>query len=511
MTTKKPMRVRREVLLGAGGALVAAVGWAQGASQPASALQTRLAATLLVSDNLSGGVEAPDGGALLTVSPGVRLGVRRSEFDVSLDYGLNLMTPWRLRQTLPERMTHQLDARTRWHQDSAGLEIQGTAGIRQQALSAFGPQSVGVGRSATPFNQSQVYSASLLPAWTFSLGSLGDVRLDHRTTATNTKDSVVGDAVSQESGFALGNSRSPRLGWQVRVSQATQRPQQGLRTQTDRASLSANWRPDTDWQFHAQLGRERSNVRRLGVERGATYGLGANWSPTPRTMVSAKWDHRVFGRTYSLALNQRFRRATISLSESRGLTEPGVLGAVAARTHYELLFAQLAAEEPDPLRRDLLVRQRLEQLGLAPDAIASNGIVSSRPTLTRQRVLAGTWLTPRTSWTLSLSDSLSTRFSQAADGLDDFSLSSYVRLRGLSLGSTYRFSPTNNVGLAFQWQRNEGDRAALATQSRAASLNWTARLGARQQLSVVLRHSEFESPPRPQEDNTLVLSYLMQF
>lgn len=512
MATKKPMRSRVEAIAGVCGLIVAAGAGAQGTGAPGGALQARISTSLYVSDNLASLAATQDRGALLTITPGVRLAVRQPELDAAVDYGLNLLVPWRISDAPPDRVTHQLDARGRWHVDSAGVELIGQAGIRQQSLSAFGPQaSLGIEQSARPLNQNEVYSVSIAPRWVLRLGAGSEFRVDHRTAASNTKGSVIGDVVAQESGLSIGSRDGVRLGWQARVSTVAQRPKAGPSSQTDRAILTAVWRPDTDWLLTSYAGRERSDLRRLGFESGPTYGLSATWSPSPRTMLRAAAEERVIGRTHSLVLSQRFRRATLSVSQTRGVSEPGVLGAVGSRTHYDLLFAQLALEEPDPVRRDLLVRQRLEQLGLNPNAQANNGLLSSRPTLTRQRVLAGTWVTPRSSWTLSATDSLNTRFAPTVDVLDDFALSSQVRLRGLSVASTYRFSPTNSVGANLQWQRNEGDRASLATELRAATVTWSARLGARQQVNAMFRHAEFDSATRPYNENALMLSYLVQF
>lgn len=511
MGMKKPMRRPLEILVGVVGLVLPCAVGAQGTGSSPSSLQARIATSLYVSDNLASLSGVTDRGALLTVTPGVRLALRQPEVDASVDYGLNLLVPWRIRDKPPDRITHQLDARGRWHLDAAGLEISGMAGIRQQTLSAFGPQAVGAERLARPMNQNEVYSASFSPRWTLRLGAGAELRLDHRTSATNTKNSMVGDSLVQESGIGIGSRVNTRLSWQAKVSQTTQRPEVGPRTRTERAVVSGTWQPDADWQLRSQLGRERSDVRRVGVETGTTYGLGFSWSPSSRTAFSASTEQRVYGRSYSLTMNQRFRRATVTLSESRGVTEPGIVGSVGTRTHYDLLFAQLATEEPDPVRRDVLVRQRLEQLGLSPDAVASNGLLSSRPTLTRQRVLAGTWVTPRSSWTLSASDSVSTRFSPAVDVLDDFALSSQVHMRGMNFSNTYRFSPTNNLGFSLQWQRNRGDQASLANELRAATLTWGARMGARQQVNLMVRHAEFDSAVRPYDENALMLSYLVQF
>lgn len=487
------------------------IGPAWGQAGPGTALQARVGASLQVSDNLSSQQDVKDRGAMLVLTPGFNYARRTAALQASVDYGLSLLVPWRVADQ-PDAVQQQLNARVRLSPLGSGLALDGSATIGQQSLSAFGQQRpAGVGAFAGTENQREVYSLNLSPSWQARVGSFADFFVSHRSAITNTKDSLVGDATTQESTVALNGLRRGAFAWGLRGSRSTLKPKAGLRGLTDSALVYVNWSPDADWQLNANAGKERSNLRQQGRESGPSHGLGLTWTPSPRTQVQAQFDDRVFGRTHRLALNHRMARANFSLSESRTVSEPGVFGSIGQRTHYELLFAQLAAVEPDPLRRDALVRQQLLALGLDPNGIATSGLISSRPALTRQQVFSGAWNTPRSSWTLALSRSDSRRFGAALDGLEDLAQSSRVVLSTAGLSAAYRFSALSSLTLSLQVQRNEGDSDLLRNDLQSGVLTWTTRIDRRQQFNASLRHSESDSAQRSLSENALVLGYQYQF
>lgn len=484
---------------------------AWGQAGPASALQARIGTSLQVSDNLSAQQEVKDRGALVAVTPGFSYARRTAAVQASVDYALSLSAPWRVADQ-PDSVQHQLSARARFSPQGSGLALDGSATIGQQSLSAFGLQRpAGIGAFAGTENQREVYALSLSPSWQTRVGNVANFVVTHRSSITNTKDSLVGDATTQESTVALNGLNRGAFGWGLRGSRSTIKPKSGLRGLTESALAFLTWSPDADWQVSVNAGKERSNLRQSGRESGPGAGVGLTWTPSPRTQLQAQVDDRAFGRTHRLALNHRRARANFSLSESRTLSEPGAFGSIGQRTHYELLFAQLASVEPDPLRRDQLVRQQLMALGLDPNGVATSGLISSRPALTRQQVFSGAWNTARSTWSVALSRSDSRRFGPAVQGFEDFAQSDQVLLTSANLSAGYRVSALSSLNLTVQVQRNEGDTDSLRSDVQSGVLTWTTRIDRRQQFTASLRHSESETAQRILNENALVLSYQYQF
>lgn len=506
------MRVRTESL--AWLFVMAAVAPAWGQGSPANLLRARLGATVLVSDNLGPtATGAADRGAVLTLTPGLSLARRSAQTQLNVDYGLSLLAPWRVADQ-PEHVQHSLTSRARFENAASGLAVDAQASISQQALSAFGVQRAsGTARPPTAGteNQRELFSANLSPKWTARVAGLALLQASHQWTSTNTRNSTLGDANAQLSSVALSSLSLGRLTLGARASRQRTQPKLSRRSAVDSASATIGWQPDIDWRISGNVGRERTDLRSVQAESGTIYGLGVTWVPTPRTVVDVGADRRVFADTHRLTITHRLPRATISLSESRNLSEPGVLGSIGARTHYDLLFAQLASAEPDPLKRDLLVRQQLLVLGLDPNGIASNGTISQRAALTQLTALSTTVQTQRSTWTLAASQSRSTSFSPTLDGFDDFARSRLIRLRSLSLTGSYRLTPVSSASASWSLQRNEGDTAALRTELQSLVFTWSTRLARNQQLSLNARHTEFDSPLQPYDENAVVLSYQIQF
>ena len=136
---------------------------------------------------------------------------------------------------------------------------------------------------------------------------------------------------------------------------------------------------------------------------------------------------------------------------------------------------------------------------------------AQRAALTQLTALSTTVQTQRSTWTLAASQSRSTSFSPTLDGFDDFARSRLIRLRSLSLTGSYRLTPVSSASASWSLQRNEGDTAALRTELQSLVFTWSTRLARNQQLSLNARHTEFDSPLQPYDENAVVLSYQIQF
>lgn len=493
-------------------------------------LSTSLGSTLLVSDNLVGArsvvAGAPfqqDGGALLTVSPGIVYRRDAEGLRLNLDYRLNLQESWRLMQG-PRAATNNLQSSLNWQSDNEAFRLQASAGIGQQRQSAFGVQRVddrGLGLG----NQGELYQLSLSPSATLRLGGVARAEFSHRASVSNQKNSVLGDTRSHSTEVAV-RTEGGRSTVGLVLSSARSDPKQGLASRTERALVDTRWKPDVDWQFGAYAGRERSNVAAFGTTLGAgtatstvlrsgsTVGGSVLWSPGPRTRVSLQADDRVFGRTYAWSAEHRLARSSVRFGQSRSLTEPGLVGGAGSGTQYDLLFTQYASVEPDPVKRDALVRQTLDQQGLALDAPARTGLLSNRSTLSQQSSLGASWQTQRTTWLASVTRTHSRALATnvpAGSVPDDFTLSNQVLQSSASLSTAYRLTPSSGLNAVVTWQRSQGDLAGLSTDLKSLTLGWSVRLGARQTLSLNARHARFSSARFPYDENAVQFSFQQQF
>lgn len=470
----------------------------------------RLGATLYGSDNFGAANDVKDGGLLVTVSPGLTWTFGGASARGLVDYSLNLQKPWRLARE-PRSSYQTLRSNFTLAPAAGPWRLDGLASIGQQAQSAFDQQrGADRGSGNAYLNRNETATASLSPSVRFRLG--GSLVLDaaHGVSATNVRNSSIGDTVNQQSSLGLSGGAGGRWNWSARVISSSNDPKVGVKSSSDRALLAVGWVPDPDWQFGLNAGEERSNFASRTSQTGAVYGGNVLWSPGPRTRISLNGDHRVFGNTYALSLEQRFRRLSLRLSQSRSVNNPGVV-AVGARSNFDVLFAQCAALEANPARCDELVRQELQRRGLDPDGTATPGFVSSSNSLVEQSSLSGTWQTVRTTWVMNATRSKSTALQSLVVANDDFSRSNVVRQDGLGLSAAYRFSPNSGLTANLNWLHSEGDAGSFASTLKTYSLSWNARLGPRQQLSATLRHSDFEAVLRPYTENAVQLTFTQTF
>ena len=121
----------------------------------------------------------------------------------------------------------------------------------------------------------------------------------------------------------------------------------------------------------------------------ATYGAGAVWTPSPRTSLTANFDERSFGRTHNLSFEHRTALTTWRISDSRSVsTVNGENGAGSRGTAYNLLFAQFASIEPDPVKRTDLVNSALLRSGINPTAGSDRHLISCTGARQPDRVAA---------------------------------------------------------------------------------------------------------------------------
>jgi uncharacterized protein (PEP-CTERM system associated) len=468
-------------------------------------------ASLTVSDNISAqpSAEGRDAGAMLRVGPGVRWVHQGGGLQWQLDYSLQTQR-YAKTAALGKPFQNNLRGNARIDLGSPAVTLDGQASIVQRTRSAFEAQRT-LGESVVG-EATEVASLSLGPTARLRLGDGWRLTAKQTSNLTRARGTNVGDARGSNAQVLVEPGPQRRLGLGGSLSHQFSRPTEGRGTESTVGTLNLTWRPDVDWTVVGRGGRERSNWQSLNAQTGSTYGLEATWQPTPRTRVLINGDHRLLGDLHTLSLEHRFARAVVRLSDSRTVNQAGVVGAASGQTNYDLFFAQFATVEPDPLERDRLVRQRLAELGLAPDALVANGFLSSQPSVSRTRLLGVTYQQPRTLWTLNLTQTRTSRLFAGGLGSEDLGNSAFVNSRAAQASWTYRLTPGSAVRAQASWQRNAGENAALQrNELRTVVLGWAQRPNRDTQVALGLRHSEFESPTRPFVENALVLNVEQRF
>lgn len=447
--------------------------------------------------------------AITQLSAGVSAISRRAGLQGSLDYQLTGSVY--ARETSANNVSNALRSTLRAELIDNFLSVDASASISQQAISAFGVQTADPTRDTN--NRTEVRSYSVSPAIQTRVGRWGQfqARYTHARTESSATQAA-GDAGSDSLVLSLGGSAGPTIGWGLTGQRARSDFEAGRSSTTDTLTASLSYRPNPDLMFSGRGGRERSDLTTNTATNSTTWGVGVDWTPTPRSRVSLKRDHRFFGDTHSVAIEHRMQRVNFRFTSSRDLsTAAPSFVPTGAATLFQLRMAELAAQYPDPLERERVVRAELASLGRNPNQQIQFGVITSDVTLVNRQDLAMAWQGLRSSATLTIFRSETRSLNDVPQTTGDLARGGLIRQSGINLSLGHRLTPSSSLSLSIDQQRNRGTAGQGATDLLSINLNWSAQLGRRSSVSLAARHANFDSPTSPYVENAVIATYGYRF
>jgi len=392
--------------------------------------------------------------------------------------------------------------------DQGFVDLRGS--YRQQVVSAFGSQSAEPGLNDS--NRSDVGSLAISPHVRGRLGSVAryEARLSFETTRAKGTSSADVDNSAASLHFD-NNTGASVLGWSADATHTISDFRAGRRTFDSRVRAGVNYLVSRELKVGVSAGRERTDLLVLGGESNPTWGVQADWTPTERTELSANVEKRFFGNSHAFRFSHRTPATVWALSDSRDISTSSSQGTASFGSAYDLFFRQLESAEPDPVRRDQLVRTLLLVNGIDPNAVIVGGFLASAATLERAQVASVALVGARNTVTLQFSGLRSERADKLTTVLDDLSNAREIRQRGLSLSWAHRLTPLSSINVTGAYQRSEGDTSSQETTLKSITATWTSPLGARSTVSAGARHSEFESATTPYDENALFAAIRVSF
>lgn len=480
-----------------------------------SPIKPRLGVSQTFTDNLRLNDSGKDAALITTVSPGISIVKNSGSLRGSLDYSLNGITY--LKTSYGTRVQNSLSANGQAEIVPRTLYVDAQANIGQQSTSAFGVQSaptLGSQGSVSALdnpNSRETGTLTVSPLLRGQLGGLANVDLRGNFAMTEARGSAVGDSHASGGTLRVSQLTPGILSWYLQATTQKVRPKTAQSNRNSSAVVGLNYEPDPDWTFSANVGQERNDYRsRLGTsENGLTGGLTAQWTPTPRTRVSGDYQRHSYGNSHGLTFEHRMRNSVWRLADTRTVTLGNSGAAGGIRTNYDLYSLLFASLEPDPVKRDALVRAALLSLGLAPDAPAAVGFLSTGPSQLRNQLLSFTLQGVRANITANVSRSVTTRL---GSGLNqgDLASNALIEQRSYSLSGSYQLSPVSGLSLTASRQESIGDAATRRTQLTSLFANWNVRLGGRLSAQLGARHSRFEGTT-PYTENAAYANITQQF
>ena len=486
-----------------------------GAPAAGSSIQPRIGFSQAFTDNLRLSEHDKDAAFITTVSPGISIVRNSGSLRGSLDYSLSGVAYIKSNQgsqvqnTLSATGQAEIVPRTFYVDMQANIGQQNASAFGLQAAPTLGSQSQ-VAALDNP-NRRETGTLSVSPLLHGQLGGLASIDLRGNLSVTEVRGSGLGDSRGTGGTLRLTQLTPGLLSWYALVSTQQTRPWGARSNRTSSATAGLNYRPDPDWNFTANVGRERNDYLSGSgsAQDGFTGGLTADWTPTPRTRVSGSYQRHQYGNSNGLNLEHRMVHAVVRYSDSRTVTlgNTGATGGV--RTVYDLLFLMYASQEPDPIKRDALVRGILLAQGISPDAPLSTGFLSTGPSQLHNQMLSFTLQGIRSNLTANISRAITTRL---GDNLNQGDLASNAQIeqRSYSLTGSYQLTPVSSLSFTASRQESIGDPNTPRTQLTSLAGNWTGRLGTRITILLGARHSRFESVT-PYSENAAYANLTQQF
>ncbi|MBV8034004.1 MAG: TIGR03016 family PEP-CTERM system-associated outer membrane protein [Pelomonas sp.] len=514
MTRRRPESRRRLPLALAVFAMAAQAQQGEGAAPSGGSIRPRIAISQGWTDNLRLSETNRDAALITTVSPGISIVRNTGALRGSLDYSLNGIAY--LKTNYGSQLQNSLTANGQAEIIPRTFFVEAQASIGQQNASAFGLQaaptlgSQGSVAALDNPNRRETGTLTVSPLLHGQLGGLASMDLRGNFSITEVRGSSLGDSRGRGGSLRIAQLNAGVLGWYLLASTQQVSSVGAASNRNSSAVAGLNYRPNLDWVFSANGGQERNDYLSGGgsAQSGFTGGVTAEWTPTPRTRVNGNWQSHNYGNSYGLSFEHRMRNSVWRVSDSRSvmLGNTGATGGV--RTNYDLFFQLYASLEPDPVKRDALVRADLQALGLSPDAPAATGFLSTGPSQLRTQMLSFTLQGVRSNVTATVSRSITSRL---GDNLNqgDLANNASIEQRSYALTGSYQLTPVTGLSLTASRQESVGDASRRAQlTSLICSLN--SRLGSRLSLLLGARHSRFVGVT-PYSENAAYATLTQQF
>jgi uncharacterized protein (PEP-CTERM system associated) len=496
---------------GALGALASGVVLAAGESGASSQDRTltfapSVSVTQVFTDNhlLS---EAGRSDAITRLNAGVGVRTRTAAVQGLLDY--NLVGAVYARHSDQNAVQNSLNANVLADLVENRLRLNASARISQGAVSAFGVQP-GSGSSANT-NSTEVRSLQVVPSLRGFLGPSVQYAASLSHAITDASGQTSGDSTSTTLNLRLEPRAAGRIGWSIDASHLTSDFKRGRATQSNRlfAGLRSNL-DELDLVVDARAGVEQSDLTSLQLQSAGTWGVGAVWTPSPRTRFSADLDQRAYGRSHSVSAEHRMARLSFRLRSARSLSTSGALTQGGQDVIYQLVALEFASIA-DPIQRDAAIRRRLVQLNLDPTRVLSAGFLSSAVTLQDTQEFSMVWSGPRDSLSASVSRSQTQRADTVSASADDLSQAGVVTLSNLSLSWSHRLTPGSSLALTLTALRGDGDTAAQSNRQTRMELAYSTSLTPESSATVSLRRGLYKTALQPYDESVLTASYGIRF
>jgi uncharacterized protein (PEP-CTERM system associated) len=374
--------------------------------------------------------------------------------------------------------------------------IDASASVSQTFLSPFAPQPANIGTITA--NRVETGTVTLSPYIRGVTDSGISYDLRNTNTWTDTSSSAT-DNVYFLGWTGHANQTRGVYSWGVdyeyqNTSYQTQNP---LTTQL--ARLRLGYQVDPELGLSLRFGYQTNNYF-VGQKENYIYGLGFNWTPSPRAQVSGYWEQQYFGGSYLLNASYRRRMTAFTLSASRyASTYPQLLFTLPPGSTASLLDAALTARIPDPTERQAAVNQFIQQTGLPPTLLTPYSYYTNSVALVQQATASLAFLGAHNSVILSVFYVDSQNIVQPGVALPTPLVNnSDFTSWGPSASFSHDLSPKSKLNLLATWIETKSNvQPFIESTSAYVRLSVSTQLGPKTNGTVGVYRNRFASSVAP--------------
>lgn len=461
-------------------------------------------ATLTDNVNLSATNKQSD--LIASIIPAIQMGGQSGRVKGYLDYELTASASARGAEI--SHLQNSLNARISAEAISNWLYVDASAQISQQYISPFGTQSSD--SSLVNSNRTETATFDISPYIRGQIAGVVNYRalVDYRYTNSGTSQ-------ASDSSTLLGNvhfdatTRWSNLGWLVDLLHREDNFSQGRDTTANIALGQLTYAVTPEFHVSLRANTESNNIITLQKQTYNGWGWGLDWAPSPRTHLFATEDQRFFGSSHAYGIDYRTPRSVWRISNTQGLsTGQRNSGRGTPGSAFDLLFAQFAAVEPDPVLREQLVNNFLQSNGIDPNALVSSSYLPSQIQEERRQEASVALMGIRSTVVFSLHQTYSRNLGVLSNPDNDFANGNLTRWRGAGVLWSHRLTPQSTINLNARANKTTGTQE---TTLWALYGMWSTQLSRRATASISLRHQNFSSSTAPYDESAVIANLSMTF
>ena len=464
-------------------------------------------ATLTDNANLSSTHQRSD--LIASITPAIQLGGQSGRVKGFLDYALTVSGS--AKGTDVDQLQNSLNAQGSAEAIENWLYVDASAQISQQYISPFGTQS-----SDPRLANSNRTETSTLSVSPYIRGQIaGEVNYQARVAYSYTNS---GTSEASNSSTLLGNvhfdatTRWSKLGWLVDLLHREDDFSQGRNTTDNIALGQLTYAVTPEFNVSLRANTESNNIITLQTQTYNGWGWGLDWAPSPRTHLFLTEDQRFFGSSHVYGFDYRTPRTVWRISNTQGLSTGQTNdGRGNPSSAFDLLFAQFATLEPDPVLRAQLVNNFLKSNGIDPNTLVTSSYLPSQVQEERRQDASVALMGIRSTVIVNAYQTYSRNLGDLSNPGNGFANGNPTRWRGFGVNWSHRLTPQSTISLNATGARTAGESSTQETTLWALYGMWSAQVSRRATASISVRRQIFSSSTAPYNESALIANLSTQF